>query len=88
MCNICSNLLFYSQETQVESSAQSGAQGSSNDDVLGVSVRKIVVMVATFVLFLFVLHCTWVTSNAYSSPSVVLAYNTEGGGRVILDDFR
>lgn len=26
-------------------------------------------------LFLFALHCTWVTSNAYSSPSVVLSTN-------------
>ncbi|KAL5966323.1 Dolichyl-diphosphooligosaccharide--protein glycosyltransferase subunit STT3B [Taenia solium] len=49
---------------------------------------KVVMMVATFVLFLFMLHCTWVTSNAYSSPSVVLAYQDSQGERIILDDFR
>uniref|UniRef100_A0A5K3EQ12 dolichyl-diphosphooligosaccharide--protein glycotransferase n=1 Tax=Mesocestoides corti TaxID=53468 RepID=A0A5K3EQ12_MESCO len=61
---------------------------SNNDDVLGISLRKIVIMVATFVLFLFVFHCTWVTSNAYSSPSVVLSYQGGQGERIILDDFR
>lgn len=39
-------------------------------------------------LFLFALHCTWVTSNAYSSPSVVLSTNRPDGSRNILDDFR
>ncbi|KAL1241627.1 Dolichyl-diphosphooligosaccharide--protein glycosyltransferase subunit STT3B [Trichinella pseudospiralis] len=33
-------------------------------------------------------HCTWITSNAYSSPSVVLAYYNNDGSRTILDDFR
>lgn len=39
-------------------------------------------------LFMFVVHCTWVTSNAYSSPSIVLASATSDGSRMILDDFR
>jgi len=38
-------------------------------------------------LMFYVLHCTWVTSNAYSSPSIVLAANA-GSGKVIFDDFR
>jgi len=33
-------------------------------------------------------HCTWVTSNAYSSPSIVLASYGSDGTRQILDDFR
>ena len=32
-----------------------------------------VTMVATMLLLLFAVHSTWVTSSAYSSPSVVLA---------------
>ncbi|KAK9477604.1 Oligosaccharyl transferase STT3 subunit-domain-containing protein [Lipomyces japonicus] len=39
-------------------------------------------------LFLFVKHCTWVTSNAYSSPSVVLASTLPDGSQHIIDDFR
>jgi len=39
-------------------------------------------------LMLFAVHCTWVTSNAYSSPSIVLATTNNDGSRNILDDFR
>lgn len=39
-------------------------------------------------LFFFVNHCTWVTSNAYSSPSVVLASNNPDGSMFLIDDFR
>lgn len=42
----------------------------------------------TTYLFLFVLHCTWVTSNAYSSPSVVLASRLPDGSQHIIDDYR
>ena len=36
----------------------------------------------------FVQHSTWVTSNAYSSPSVVLSSYNNKGEQVIIDDFR
>ncbi|KAI9934444.1 hypothetical protein ASPWEDRAFT_160911 [Aspergillus wentii DTO 134E9] len=39
-------------------------------------------------LVLFVAHCTWVTSNAYSSPSVVLASRMPDGSQFIIDDYR
>lgn len=39
-------------------------------------------------LFMFVLHCTWVTSNAYSSPSVVLSSKHPDGSMFLIDDFR
>ncbi|CAB4004328.1 dolichyl-diphosphooligosaccharide--glycosyltransferase subunit STT3B, partial [Paramuricea clavata] len=48
----------------------------------------IVVMCMLMVLMLYAVHCTWVTSNAYSSPSVVLASTNYDGSRNILDDFR
>jgi hypothetical protein len=32
---------------------------------------------------MFAVHCTWVTSNAYSSPSIVLAsYSHDGWGSI------
>ncbi len=34
------------------------------------------------------MHCTWVTSNAYSSPSVVLASRMPDGSQHIIDDYR
>ncbi|KAI9789223.1 MAG: oligosaccharyl transferase stt3 subunit [Candelina submexicana] len=52
-----------------------------------ISKASIVGTVATYLL-LFVLHCTWVTSNAYSSPSVVLASRMPDGSQHIIDDYR
>lgn len=47
------------------------------------------VIFASMVIFLqFVWHCTWVTSNAYSSPSVVLASRAHDGSQLIIDDYR
>ena len=43
---------------------------------------------STLFLLLFVSHCTWVTSNAYSSPSVVLASRLPDGSQHIIDDYR
>ena len=50
--------------------------------------KSVVVSMATAYLLLFVLHCTWVTSNAYSSPSVVLASRMPDGSQHIIDDYR
>ncbi|KAF2674587.1 putative oligosaccharyl transferase subunit [Microthyrium microscopicum] len=43
---------------------------------------------STLYLLIFVAHCTWVTSNAYSSPSVVLASRGPDGSQHIIDDYR
>ncbi|KAF8957127.1 oligosaccharyl transferase STT3 subunit [Flammula alnicola] len=45
--------------------------------IFGLDSRGVVVLNVLFMLMFFVFHCTWVTSNAYSSPSVH-----------IIDDFR
>lgn len=57
-------------------------------DGLGTHLRNGVVIFILMILMMFVVHCTWVTSNAYSSPSIVLASYSSDGGRAILDDFR
>lgn len=44
--------------------------------------------VMTVLLITYTFHCTWVTSEAYSSPSIVLSARTHDGGRIIFDDFR
>jgi dolichyl-diphosphooligosaccharide--protein glycosyltransferase len=56
--------------------------------IFGLGPRLIVVGNMTLLLLLFVLHCTWVTSNAYSSPSVVLSTRNNDGSQNIIDDFR
>lgn len=56
---------------------------------LSSNLKSIAVVAILMLLMLFAVHCTWVTSNAYSSPSIVLAfYNSQDGTRNILDDFR
>jgi len=48
-------------------------------DGLGVNIRSIVIVAVLMMLMMFAVHCTWVTSNAYSSPSIVLAsYGHDG----------
>ena len=49
------------------------------DEGVGMNVKSIVVVALMMILMLFAVHCTWVTSNAYSSPSIVLAsYGHDG----------
>ncbi|KAL3889858.1 hypothetical protein ACJMK2_002184 [Sinanodonta woodiana] len=47
----------------------------------------VVLMMLSF-LITYTFHCTWVTSEAYSSPSIVLSARAGDGGRIIFDDFR
>ncbi|KAH8732851.1 Oligosaccharyl transferase STT3 subunit-domain-containing protein [Phaeosphaeriaceae sp. PMI808] len=64
---------------------------STRNPVVGIysyASRITVVGAAVIYLLLFVLHCTWVTSNAYSSPSVVLASRLPDGSQHIIDDYR
>lgn len=51
-------------------------------------VATAVVAMMTVFLITYTFHCTWVTSEAYSSPSIVLSARGGDGGRIIFDDFR
>ncbi|XP_072176036.1 dolichyl-diphosphooligosaccharide--protein glycosyltransferase subunit STT3A-like [Diadema setosum] len=51
-------------------------------------VASAIVLLVTFFLITYTFHCTWVTSEAYSSPSIVLSARAGDGGRIIFDDFR
>ncbi|KAJ3085287.1 oligosaccharyl transferase stt3 subunit, partial [Physocladia obscura] len=53
-----------------------------------IDTRLSVIIPITLVLVLFGWHCTWVTSSAYSSPSIVLASQGRDGSQHIIDDFR
>jgi len=41
-----------------------------------------------FLMVNYIFHCTWVTSEAYSSPSIVLSAKSHTGDKIIFDDFR
>ncbi|KXS10091.1 glycosyltransferase family 66 protein [Gonapodya prolifera JEL478] len=53
-----------------------------------VNTRWLVVGSIAWIMVMFAWHCTWVTSNAYSSPSVVLASRGPDGSQHLIDDFR
>ncbi|XP_011689835.1 PREDICTED: dolichyl-diphosphooligosaccharide--protein glycosyltransferase subunit STT3B isoform X1 [Wasmannia auropunctata] len=63
-------------------------RSKGNGDGLGPNLRNVIVIGMLMLMMMFTVHCTWVTSNAYSSPSIVLASYSNDGGRAILDDFR
>ncbi|KAK4158153.1 glycosyltransferase [Chaetomidium leptoderma] len=70
--------------------AKSGLKSTSKP-VVGVYAiwgKSMMVSALAVYLLIFVLHCTWVTSNAYSSPSVVLASRLPDGSQHIIDDYR
>ena len=47
---------------------------------------SVVIMTVLALLSLFAFHCTWITSSAYSSPSIVLATNGPGGYVILSRD--
>ncbi|KAL5362649.1 Oligosaccharyl transferase STT3 subunit-domain-containing protein [Aspergillus floccosus] len=67
-----------------------GLRSTRNPDVGITSYFSKGIMTSSVVVYLllFVAHCTWVTSNAYSSPSVVLASRLPDGSQFIIDDYR
>lgn len=56
--------------------------------ILSGDSKMAVIVPVAILLCLFTWHCTWVTSNAYSSPSIVLASRAPDGSQIIIDDFR
>ncbi|KAJ7565033.1 hypothetical protein O6H91_02G045000 [Diphasiastrum complanatum] len=63
---------------------------SGTDQILPLQKEGAIILLgaASFLLIRYAVHCTWVTSEAYSSPSIVLAARQSNGDRVIFDDFR
>jgi len=65
--------------------------GKSKGDItfpMQKEISYVTIFGITLMLTFFVFHCTWVTSEAYSSPSIVLAAKQHDGSRIIFDDFR
>jgi len=52
------------------------------------SVSLVAVVTVSVMLVFYAQHCVWVSSEAYSSPSIVLAARQPDGSKIIFDDFR
>lgn len=73
------------------SDAGSSLLRSTRSPAIGIySYASKAIMTSSVIIYLllFVAHCTWVTSNAYSSPSVVLASRLPDGSQFLIDDYR
>ncbi|BBN00807.1 dolichyl-diphosphooligosaccharide---protein glycosyltransferase [Marchantia polymorpha subsp. ruderalis] len=87
-------LLREKKPTVVTSAKTSGstkaAAKSGHDQLLPFQKEGAAVLLlgCLYLLVQYAVHCTWVTSEAYSSPSIVLAARQSNGDRVIFDDFR
>ncbi|BEI92321.1 uncharacterized protein CcaverHIS019_0411410 [Cutaneotrichosporon cavernicola] len=62
--------------------------GKRSRGIFHLDSRFSVIVTIGVLLFMFVHHCTYVTSTAYSSPSVVLSSRNNDGSQNIIDDFR
>lgn len=80
--------LFTEKVDETETSSTNKKVKSEKFPFLALLSKAIVLLSFAFYLFYFVLHCTWVTSTAYSSPSVVLASKNPDGSQNIIDDYR
>ncbi|KAI8061418.1 Oligosaccharyl transferase STT3 subunit-domain-containing protein [Gongronella butleri] len=78
-------------DTDKKSKKQEAQQKKQKQKVFGIlapDARILVILSFSLFLIMFVWHCTWVTSSAYSSPSIVLASRNPDGSQHIIDDFR
>ncbi|PFH50957.1 glycosyltransferase family 66 protein [Amanita thiersii Skay4041] len=67
---------------------KSSSPQTKSRGIWGLDPRLTVIFNTLAMLSFFVFHCTWVTANAYSSPSIVLASANQDGSQHIIDDFR
>eukprot|EP01061_Rhynchopus_euleeides_P045580 TRINITY_DN8259_c0_g1_i1.p2 TRINITY_DN8259_c0_g1~~TRINITY_DN8259_c0_g1_i1.p2 ORF type:complete len:728 (+),score=319.53 TRINITY_DN8259_c0_g1_i1:64-2247(+) len=75
--------LFMRDSTRGKDSDRNlGSQGVSR--MIGTAVTALF----GSLFFFYVVHCSWITSEAYSSPSIILQANGHNGQRVIFDDYR
>lgn len=68
------------------SSSAKKKSGSSSFKMREVSTAVILIMCVFLVNY--ARHCVWVTSEAYSSPSIVMSARGHDGERILFDDYR
>ncbi|KAI1304698.1 glycosyltransferase family 66 protein [Xylaria venustula] len=80
-----------SSDAAVKKPSKQNSLRTASQPVVGIYTvlsKAFIAGAMTVFLLIFVQHCTWVTSNAYSSPSVVLASRMPDGSQHIIDDYR
>ncbi|XP_014208067.1 dolichyl-diphosphooligosaccharide--protein glycosyltransferase subunit STT3A [Copidosoma floridanum] len=81
-------LLKYMKDMDSTKVVDKKAKKFESNYVLRSQIATLFVVVMCILFFSYTYHCTWVTVEAYSSPSIVLSARSPDGGRMIFDDFR
>merc|ERR1711976_250551 len=84
---VSSILTTFMRNLDVSRKDKKSRKADANYPVKNEVATGVVLMMSIFLLT-YTFHCTWVTSEAYSSPSIVLSARSNDGGRIIFDDFR
>ncbi|KAK0082311.1 hypothetical protein PV325_010691 [Microctonus aethiopoides] len=81
-------LLTYMKQIESNKVIDKKSRKFENNYVLRSEIAMLFIAIMCLLFFSYTLHCTWVTAEAYSSPSIVLSARSPDGGRMIFDDFR
>ncbi|BES96000.1 Oligosaccharyl transferase STT3 subunit [Nesidiocoris tenuis] len=81
-------LSTYMKQVDPERGVEKKKNKLESNFVMKSEIATVFVAMMTFLLMTYTFHCTWVTSEAYSSPSIVLSARTHDGSQIIFDDFR
>lgn len=76
------------QPHQSSSSSDKKLKRFESNFVFKTEIASFFMILMTILLCIYSYHCIWVTSEAYSSPSIVLSARSHDGSRIIFDDFR
>ncbi|CAH1398527.1 unnamed protein product [Nezara viridula] len=85
---VSSMLQIYMKQIDPEKNVDKKRSKMESNFVMKSEIATVFVGLMTFLLMTYTFHCTWVTSEAYSSPSIVLSARTHDGSQIIFDDFR
>ena len=75
-------------QAKVDKKSKYKGSSSTSDTSSKEYVAMFFVGLMTLFLVTYAMHCVWATSEAYSSPSIVLSARSHDGSRIIFDDFR
>lgn len=81
-------LSTYMKQVDPNKNVDKKAKKLESNFVMKSEIATVFVGLMTFLLITYTFHCTWVSSEAYSSPSIVLSARTHDGSQIIFDDFR
>lgn len=75
-------------QNNLKSTSHRKKQKLENNFMWKNEIATFFVILSAGMLCMYSYHCIWVTSEAYSAPSIVLSARSHDGSRIVFDDFR